>query len=345
VDCTIVEADAVASGASGAAAGLLSPPLPWADEPLDDLRRRTFAMHLELAESLPAESGVDYGFSHVPRAIIPSNEEAERATVEIAERLSAGGHEGRWLTSDELRDESDWIDRADRGALVGGSWGQLDPYRFTLALVAAAERRGATVRTGSVSGLVRDGDRITGVHVGGATIEAGAVVVAMGPWSREAAAWLGVPVPVEPLKGQIVKLRPPRELRPFGFTARGDYAITKPGGIVYLGTTEERVGFDRQPTAEARDAILRFGVEFTSRLEDAEVVEQTACLRPLSADELPILGRAPGLANVYLATGHGRQGILMAPATGAAIADLITDGATDVVDLSPFDPARFVAAG
>ena len=343
--CTIVEADGVASGASGAAAGLLTPPLPWADGPLDELRRRSFEMHLALAETLPAESGVDYGFSRVPRAAIPTTEEEERDARALAERLAGGGHEGEWLDPAELRERSGWIDRAPRGALLSAQWGQLDPYRFTLALVAAAERAGTTVRSGRVTGLVRDGDEISGVRVGETTLAADSVVIAMGPWSSEAASWLGVPVPVEPLKGQIVKLRPSQEFSSFGFTSGGNYAITKAGGLLYLGTTEERVGFDRQTTEQARDAILSFGTEFTSLLDDAELIEQTACLRPLSVDELPIIGRAPGLANVYLATGHGRQGILMAPATAAAIADLIAGGGTDLVDLAPFDPARFTAAG
>ncbi len=293
--CTIVEADGVASGASGAAAGLLTPPLPWADGPLDELRRRSFAMHLELAQTLPAESGVDYGFSRVPRAMIPTTEEEELSAIVLAERLAAGGHDGEWLSPAALRERSGWIDRAPRGALLAAPWGQLDPYRFTLALVTAAERRGTTVRSGRVSGLVRNGDEITGVRAGGATLAAETVVIAMGPWSGEAAAWLGVPVPVEPLKGQIVKLRPSRELRSFGFTSGGDYAITKAEGLVYLGTTEERAGFDRQTTEQARDAILRFGVEFTSLLDDAELVEQTACLRPLSADGIPIIDFAPWL--------------------------------------------------
>jgi glycine/D-amino acid oxidase-like deaminating enzyme len=137
-------------------------------------------------------------------------------------------------------------------------------------------------------------------------------------------------------------VRPPEQLQPFGFSCGGNYATTKEAGLVYLGTTEERVGFDNGTTTEARDSILRFGVGFASVLEQAELVEQTACLRPLSADGLPIIGEAPGVDGVYLATGHGRQGILMSTATGQAMADLIVDGATDCIDLAPFDPARFV---
>lgn len=340
----IVEADAVASGASGAAAGLLSPP-PAGDEgqPLFELRRRSFELHEELARTLPLESGVDYGYSRVPRLAIATTEEEERTGRLAAERMRDAGRQGRWLGPAEIRAACDWIDGPARGGLLAEDPGQLDPYRYTLALVTAAERMGATVRSGRVTGLERSLGRVTGVRVGGAVIPAGAVLVAMGPWSAEAASWLGSPVPVEPLKGQIVKVRPPAELTAFGFTYGGNYATTKEAGLVYLGTTEERVGFDVGTTIEARDAILRFGVGLASVLGQAELVEQTACLRPLSADGLPIMGAVPGLDGAYVATGHGRQGILMSTATGRAMADLIVDGETDCVDLTPFEPARFGA--
>ena len=92
-----------------------------------------------------------------------------------------------------------------------------------------------------------------------------------------------------------------------------------------------------------RDEILEFGVGFAAALESAELVEQTACLRPLSSDGLPIMGAVPGLDGAYVATGHGRQGILQSPPSGKAMAELILDGGTDTVDLGPFDPARFAS--
>ena len=345
VRATIIEADAVASGASGAAAGLLSPPpVGGVGAPPAELQARGSAMHDELAKTLPAESGVDYGFTRTRRVLLAATEDEERELRSLVERAHAAGQEAQWLEPAAVTALCPWIDRPGRGGVVRPETvGQLDPYRYTLALIAAAERTGARVRSGRVTELLRSPGRVRGVRVGDAVIEADAVVIAMGPWSVEAAEWLGVPVPVEPLKGQIVKVRPPGELTPFGFTNAGNYATTKQDGIVFLGTTEEEAGFDNAITDEARDAILEFGTGFSSVLEQAELVEQTACLRPLSADGLPIMGRVPGLEGAYLATGHGRQGILMSPACGQAMADLILDGSTDCIDLAPFDPARFAA--
>ncbi len=345
VRSVIVESDGVASGASGAAAGLLSsPPLAGDGAPPDELRRRGFEMHEALAETLPAASGVDYAFARNRRVAIAATEDEERALRAMAERASTAGRGVEWMDAAAVTALCPWIDRPGRGGVVGEPVGQLDPYRYTLALVTAAESMGATVRSGRVTGIVRSGGRVTGVELGDATIEADAVVVAMGPWSIDAGSWLGTAVPVEPLKGQIVRVRPREALEPFGFTYGGDYVATKEDGIVFLGTTEERAGFDNATTTEARDSILAFATRFSSVLGEAELVEQTACLRPLSADELPMIGRAPGLDGAYLATGHGRQGILMSPPTGQAIADLIVDGATDCIDLDPFDPARFDAS-
>jgi glycine oxidase len=334
----IIEADAVASGASGAAAGILTPPAPGGDDPLDELRRVSFALHSELATTLPADSGVDYGYRLTPRILIATDVEEERAGHALAARLG----DDRWLDSGELTAHTGWVDQGHRGGVILEPSAQLDPYRFTLALVTAAERLGAEVRSGRVVGVVQEDARVRAVQLeGGGAVETSTVVVTMGPWSGDAAGWLGTGIPIEPLKGQIVKVRPSQELPPHSFSQGGNYAITKPGGIVFLGTTEERVGFDRAVTEEARDAILHWGLRFASVLRDAALVEQTACLRPLTRDERPMIGAIDGLAGAYLASGHGRQGILMAPATGRAVADLILEGSTDCFDLAVVDPMRF----
>ena len=345
VAATIIESDAVAAGASGAAAGILTPPLPHtSDSAVFELQRRGYDMHAELAQTLPVESGVGYGYQHTPRVTLAVTEAEERAGREAADALAAAGLEGRWIGTDELHALSGWIDggKARGGVLLEPS-AHVDAYRYSLALVTAAERMGATVRSGEVRGLETDAGRVTGVRVGDEVVEADAVVVAMGPWSSEAAAWLGLPVPVEPLKGQIVKVQADPGITPFSFGRGGNYVVVKQGGVVFLGTTEERVGFDRGTTVEARDEILEFAVGFASGLESAELIEQTACLRPLSSDGVPIMGAVPGLAGVYLATGHGRQGILQSPPSGKAMAELILDGSTETLDLAGFDPARFGA--
>ena len=121
-----------------------------------------------------------------------------------------------------------------------------------------------------MGGITREGGRVTGVQVGDDVIPADAIVLAMGPWSSEAADWIGMPVPVEPLKGQIVRVQPEGALPNCGFGNRdNDYVMPKSPGIVLLGTTEESVGFDDAPTREARDSILQFGVRYATSLGTA----------------------------------------------------------------------------
>lgn len=341
VRATIIERDGVASGASGAAAGIITPPLPGAGA-VEEIARRGFEMHRALARSLPSESGVSYRYRETSRVLLAESLAEERAARALALALRDRGPYGTWLGPHEISARTGWVDRAGRGGVLVEPPSQLDPYRFTLALLAASERGGAEVRAGSVGGIRSTCGRVEGVILEDETLAADVVILAAGPWSGEVGEWVGLPVPVEPLKGQIVKVRPASPVRDFCVGRGGNYAITKEDGLVYLGTTEERTGFDRSTSEAARDEILTFGVGLSSVLETAELVEQTACLRPLSADGIPIIGHVPGLAGAFIATGHGRQGILMAPPTGKAVADLVVRGHTDCIDLRPFEPSRFL---
>ena len=346
VRSVIVEADGVASGASGAAAGLLSPPTgTQLASPLGVLIQRSLALHRALAGTLPAESGVDYQFAEAPLLRVAAGASDETAMRDDLALLGDASGGTRWLGAAEARRLCPLLGREVRGGVWQPAVAQVDPYRFTLALLHAAETRGATLRSGRVAGVRTSGGRVIGVDLaGGGSIPAEVVIIAMGPWSSAAAPWIGAPVPVTPLKGQIVKLRP-RDAPPQCGLANteGNYLTPKPSGLIYAGTTEETVGFDTATTATARERILAFALDVAPHLSAAAVVEQTACLRPLSADGLPLIGAVPGLAGAYVATGHGRKGILLAPATGQALAELIVDGRARCVDLAPFAPARFAA--
>ena len=342
---TIIESDAVAAGASGAAAGWLpSPPPSTTANTTYQLQRLGIDMHQEMARKLPAESGVDYGFRLLPSLLLAVTAAEEAAARERVQSLADAGRDGRWVDQGELLALTGWVSGGNaRGAAVLEPSVALDAYRYSLALVTAAERMGVVVQSGTVRGLLQEDGRVTGVEVGRRAIEADTVVIAMGPWSGDAAPWLRTAVPVGPLKGQIVKVRPRRPLPLYNFNRGGNYVLTKAPDSVFLGTTEEHVGFDRGITTEARDEILEFAVGFAPELADAELVEQTACLRPLSADGLPIMGAVPQLAGAYVATGHGRSGIMQSLPSGLAMSELILDGSSHSVDLGPFDPVRFAA--
>jgi glycine/D-amino acid oxidase-like deaminating enzyme len=111
---------------------------------------------------------------------------------------------------------------------------------------------------------------------------------------------------------------------------------------VWCGTTEEEAGFDESKTIASRDAIIESTLLMLPALADANIALQTACLRPVTPDNVLMLGGMPGIDGLYLATGGGRQGIMMGPGMGKVVADLITKGATDV-DMAPYNVGRFTS--
>ena len=330
----LIESRAIASGASGKAAGLLSPASDArAAGPLGPLWRASLARHRALVRELATHGARDYGFEESPSLLVTADAAEARTLRETA--LS------QWLEPDEVRARCAWIDGPIEGGLLREASAEIEPAAFSGALIHAAETRGARVERGRVTGLSLNGRSVAAVQVDGRIVPANTVVLAMGPWTSEIEAWIGSPVPVTPLKGQILRLRlPPAHAETRFSDTDGNYMARKADGLVYVGTTEERVGFDETPTDVARRQILRQAGRFVSAVSEAEVVEQTACLRPLSPDGLPILGAAPGLSGAFIATGHGRAGLLLAPGSAAALAAHIT-GESPAIDLTPFDPARF----
>jgi glycine/D-amino acid oxidase-like deaminating enzyme len=167
-------------------------------------------------------------------------------------------------------------------------------------------------------------------------------VLALGPWSAEASDWIGVPINVRPLKGQILRLQAPGPAIECSVGWGHHYATTKTDGLVWAGTTEEEAGFDEESTDAARDEIGAALLRMLPAMADAQVVHQTACLRPVASDGLLVLGRVPALDQVYVATGGGRKGILYGPAMGQAIADLVLARDPHVA-LDAFAPGRFAS--
>ncbi len=330
----LIESRAIASGASGKAAGLISPASDArAAGPLGPLWRASLARHHELVRELEAQGTPGYGFQLSPSLLI-TDDPAHARTLRAAAAA-------QWLEPDEVRARCAWIDGPIEGGVLREASAEIEPAAFTQALIQAAETRGARVQQARVTGLTRSGRSVAGVQLDDDLVRTATVVLAMGPWTSAAAAWIGSRVPVTPLKGQILRLRLPPAAAETRFSdTDGNYMTRKADGLVYVGTTEERAGFDETPTAKARDRILRQAGRFVSAVLQAEVVKQTACLRPLSPDGLPMLGAAPKLPGAFIATGHGRAGLLLGPGSAAALAAQIT-GESPAIDLTPFNPARF----
>ena len=344
-DVTLIESAAIAGAASGFAMGLLSP-LSGAGipGPLEELSREGFFMHRDLAGELRETTGVDYHAEPRDSIYLASTEQEAQALAALARySQSIDGVTCQWVdTRGILELEPRVSPGVHGGLLVRGTW-ILEAYDYTMALAQAAELSGVKITYGKVRGLKR---LLSGyqVQMDAEAIEAKKVVLAMGPWMGLAQRWLGIPIPINPLKGQILRIDlPGGPMRCTIHDENGNYAGSKPDGLVWIGTTEEQVGFDDEPTQEARQRILRDVATFLPAVKEAAVVKQTACLRPVSTDGLPIIGEAPGWRGVYLSTGAGRKGIILSPSMGLATAEMVMKGQSRF-SLDIFSPARFTSA-
>ena len=249
----------------------------------------------------------------------------------------------RWLDIAEARRVEPRISDETLGATLVDGGGAVEPYRLVLALTRAAERLGVSVRHGRAIGLRRDGGHITGVVLEREVLSCATAVLAIGPWSAEVSGWIGVPIDVRPLKGQIIRLQAPGPPVACSVGWGHHYATTKTDGLLWAGTTEEEAGFDEESTLAARDEIGAALLKMLPAMADAQVAQQTACLRPVASDGLLVLGGVPEIDHLYVATGGARKGILYGPTMGHAIADLVLGRATRVA-LDQFAPGRFAAA-
>lgn len=330
----VIERTAVACAASGKSGGFLA--LDWCDgTPLMRLARRSFVRHAELAEEL----GGDWGYRRM---------------------TTYAGSVGRFLSRTSRGAGPEWVsqDVTVDGQLGSiGTAAQVHPAAFTLAMMRAAEAHGAALKPGRATGLLRKGNTVTGVQIDGDVLEGDAVVVAMGPWSMLAARWLPLP-PVYGLKGHSLVFETGTTLPAealFLEYAEATGSILSPevfpraDGTTYVCgvSSEAAVPIDPgkvEPDDDAIDRLKALCAHISPVLATSRILASQACYRPVTADGLPLIGAIPNAPGAYVATGHSVWGILNGPATGEAMAELILDGATRTVDLSPFDPARLKAS-
>ena len=344
VGVTIIEREGVGTQASGYSAGGLNP-LQGAGipGPLGPLAIESFRMHRSLWKPLRDESGVDFHPKTVSGIRLASDDSEIEELQETLDIFEAAKHfSAHWIDAQDVREAEPRVASGFSRALYTYGNAALDSYLFTLALSKAAQTIGATVRQGTVTGLKRTaGDRAGGVVLEDGGLDCDVVVLASGPWSAEAERWIGSPIPVEPYKGEILRMDLPGPPLASDLSSGHTSLYQRAQGLVWIGATEEQRGFAREPRQSARQTLLDGAIKLMPAMSEAKLVKHTACLRPLTPDWLPIIGRAPNLDNVYLATGAGKKGILISTGMGKAVADLITDGRTEL-PVGEFAPERFL---
>jgi glycine/D-amino acid oxidase-like deaminating enzyme len=328
VKAIVIECTGLARAASGKSGGFLA--RDWCDgSPLAPLARRSFALHTSLAQ----EIADDWGYRRL-----------DTYGGIAGFRTGCGAYDLGWLSAD-----------VTIGQALGSpeTTAQVHPGQFTAAMMREAAAHGAEMRLGRVTGIPQLGGRVTGVEVDGEVVDGDAVVIAMGPWSILAARWLPLPA-VFGLKGHSMVFDTgkavPAEAVFLEYRERGGAVLTpevfpRADATTYVCaiSSEEPLPIDPAQVTPSPGAIERLAAmcgALSPVLATAKILARQACYRPVTSDGLPLIGAVPGIAGAYVATGHSVWGILNAPATGEAMAELIVDGAARTVDLAPFNPGR-----
>jgi glycine oxidase len=340
---TLVERGELAGEATGAAAGMLAALSDEGGERgpafqrlcLDSLR-----LYHDLLPQL-AETGIDlrYRRSGVLHVALDDREAVKlRRRYEAQRRLAPAL---RWLEAGEMAALEPEVSPRATAGMLSPEEHYLDPQRLALALAAAARDLGASVRTDAAPrGFSGRGGALTALDIAGARLRADAFVIAAGPWTSALARRLGSFVPVRPVRGQMLSLAGPAEPLRHVVWGEGAYLVPRENGQTFVGATVEDVGFRKRTTKRGIGTLRRGAVGLVPGLRLAKVTSAWAGLRPGSPDGLPVIGLLPGYKNVWVATGHFRNGILLAPVTGLLVSQSLQAG-RPVPALRPFSPSRF----
>lgn len=344
IAATVIERGIPGAEASSAAAGILGPQMESEHPgPLLELGLRSRALYPALAAELRDATGIDIGYvkSGVLAVAFAPGEEAElaaRRTWQLGRGLRV-----ETLSPELLRAVEPAINPAVIAGLRFSDDGQVNARDLARALSQAAAAAGARFLQGRyVRRVVVQQGAAVGVELDGEILPAGAVVVAAGSWSGlvEGA---GVPATmVRPARGQIaaIETRPPLFRHVINVHGRG-YLVPRRDGSVLAGSTMEMAGFRKEVTVGGLAQILTLAHALVPALGDAPVTATWSNFRPFTEDHLPVLGLT-AVRGLVLATGHFRNGILLAPITGQVIAELVA-GTPPGFDLAPFSIARFAA--
>jgi glycine oxidase len=361
----VVERGKPGCGATRVAAGMLAPvgELTFGEPELLELTLAAARLYPEFVAELEAASGVATGYEQLGALHVALDRDEAAQLRRVHDLQRSLDLEAEWLPPRRCRDLEAGLTPSFHGGVWAPGEGAVDPRALTLALVAAVQFAGGEVLTGTeVAAGVFEGERLTGVrtrrshesenelrrefspHTGENALRAETVVLASGAWSG-AAEWLPERArpPVRPVKGQVLELRrrdgepPARRI----LASERVYLVPRADGRLIVGATVEEMGFDTAVTAGGVHELLREAYRLLPDVAEMELVDAIAGLRPGTPDNLPLVG--PGaIDGLALATGHFRNGILLAPLAAQAVADLLSSRRSSLSRNRPHKDERAV---
>jgi glycine oxidase len=336
-DITIVEKGDFGREASWAAGGILAPQVE-ADSANEFFRLACASrdMYQQFASGLEKESGVEVELDTTGTLYVGFNDADEAEFRRRFDWQRRKGLKVEWLDGDTARRLETCLSDRVRCALRFPDDYQVDNRKLVQALVRANENDGVRLISDcDVDRLQIEHSRVRGIETSQGAIKANTVVVAAGAWSSNLA-----DIAVEPVRGQMLCFAAkPGFARHVIYSARG-YLIPRHDGRLLAGSTTEHVGFDKRVTEEAITKIKDMAFEIAPAIESLLLIDSWAGFRPKANDGLPVLGRSSDIDELIYATGHYRNGILLAPVTGQLIAGVIA-GKPESTLLRSFSPDRF----
>ena len=343
-------------GATHVAAGMLTPlaEAAFAERDLFRLGIESLRRYPGFAAELTELTGLPTGLLQTGTLQVAYDGDDLAVLEETRQLQESFGWPARRLTARECRQAEPMLDPAVRGGLLAEQDGSVDPRLLSAALLAAARRAGARLVREPAAEILTAGGAVTGARLADDSVISAPLVVVAAGWQSAALAGLGRPLPLRPVKGQILRLRPGRH--PAGLppsllsrTVRGlvrgssVYLVPRADGELVVGATQEELGPDTTVTAGGVWELLRDARLLVPGITEFELAQAQAGLRPGTPDNAPVIG--PGaLPGLVLATGHFRGGVLLAPVTADMVADYLVSGRMPEL-AAPFAPARFWSGG
>lgn len=337
----VVERGRVGAEASAAAAGILAAQMDLpAPGPLFDLCQAARRMYPRWVEHLERRCGMSVGY-HVDGILYLAMGGREEKVMDrqVRWQTKLGLPVERWSPK-EVRRREPSIDGSIRRGFFFPTEAQVDNIRLMQVLAVACRHAGVELREQtSIRRLLIREQAVHGVETDQGTFEAPIVVNCLGSWAALDGAF-PLPLPVEPVRGQMLAFRAPKRLLRHAVMSSRAYMVQRRDGRLLAGSTIEFAGFEKALTLEGMHSILSGVHQMSSAVKTCTFLEAWAGFRPYTKDKLPMLGKT-SIDGLYLAAGHFRHGILLAPITAKVMAELILKRGQASIDLSPFSPLRF----
>lgn len=339
----LLEKDRLVGKASGAAAGMLAAQAEFNGAgPLFQLARTSRAMFGDVADELKMISGIDIELVNQGMLRVALTDKELQEFHLITKIHQQNGESAQLLTSEESRRQEPALSEEISGAMYFEKDGQVASPKLALGFIKSAAALGCTIKEYTeIHSFLAENGKIKGVATSAGDFMSDNVAVAGGAWSEKLLKQTGLQLSTYPVKGECFSVRTDSPLVNHTIFSHGCYLVPKKDRRIVVGATVIPDTFNQQVTVKGISSLMEKAIKLVPSIADAEWEGAWTGIRPQTADGLPYLGEHPEYQGLFIATGHFRNGILLSPITGEAVADLIERKAPSV-DLSPFRVDRIL---